>query len=237
MKSLRLNLLVFGLVTLGTIASTAQAGVVYRETFENDTGEDRSLSEVGWRLLSGENAEDYTKYQPINRVPGRNFRGGSNRNLEGVNNDPTSEDFNEGYLQEAFGKDWNRVALYYTDEYIHDPQSNPIDSIKWLQGAGENPVKVAIRVGDDEWFVSKESFIGGDNPFYLPTGGETFLLHFPTAKWLELEVVRNKSMLLGEEAELPEGEITAFGWYLPEGKKDKSSVAFDDFTINAATGD
>lgn len=212
----------------------AQSDVLYRETFENDTGADRTLSEVGWRMLLGDEASDFTKFQPTNRTHGPNFRGGSNRSLEAVNSTPTSDDFAVGYLGEEWGEDWNRPALYYTDEHPIDTAEFQIEQISWLQGAGPNPVKIAIRVGDDQWVVSKDDFVGGNNAYFLPTGGEEFVMEFQSAEWLELDVKRGSLMELKGPQPLPTGEITAFGWYLPEGKEPGTSVAFDDFTISGS---
>lgn len=213
------------------------ANVIYRETFENDTGEDRNLVESGWFIINGNGGTDFTKGQPVNRVPGADFRGGSNQALDGVNNNPTSDNFRHGYLQEAWGGDWNRHTLYYTDEFPVETSTQDVSSISWLQGSGSNPVKVAIRIDADQWFVSEEDFVGGKNPYFLPTGGEEQELDFPSAKWIALEMRPGQWMRLGEATELPEGDITAFGWYLPKGKKKGSSVAFDDFTIYAISSD
>ncbi|QNN23221.1 hypothetical protein HED60_13385 [Planctomycetales bacterium ZRK34] len=181
----------------------AQAGVIYREVFPNNTANNDALSTDDWQINSDAGALAASQVNSPTT--------GSPTNQSAVNSNPDSAEISNGY---AFNNDANGVDyLIWTDEYTVDRTAYSITSISWYQAneSTSDVSRAAIQIGS-QWYASSQTF-QNTSAYFGGSGGELMSLDFASANWLLLDFTDGSSLALGSAASLPGGDITAFGVY------------------------
>jgi len=214
------------------VAQTAQAAVIYRETFgakDNDT----APSTVGWK--ANVNAAGNASLTAALLGTGNNGSG-PQTNVNAGNIDPGLNGV--FYMSSTFGA----RALMWTEEYLVDRDLNSITSISYQQGnsASANATRVAIRI-DSKWYVSTTATSNSNPNYFNPFNSNALLVTLPfstaASAWSNLTLTPGTSLAIGLALSasnpllpLPTGNITAFGLYTDSVT---DIIRFDNFTINA----
>ncbi len=208
---------------VGFLSTLANAAVIYRETFPNSGGGNKSLSVEGWeaRLRSedGNSAGSTSGFSQFN-FNSANPAG----NPAPVNSNPQDASLTNGSVVNFFsGGFWAQPTLYYTNEYTLDRSANTFDSIEWFQNAqsgGSNGYRAAVEIGGS-WYVNDQVFLG----FFSPS------LSISGSNWQSLAF--SNLAISGSAAALPSGNITGFGLFTDRSSLSSPFEEFDNFTLNA----
>ncbi len=208
---------------------TIREFIDYREGFGVSTSapSDRPLNTVGWYAHYGSDATDDSTSSSVLKIS-RNI--GKPTGLDNINAgvaDHTSRGYGYKLGAEALGIAW-------TDE--HSVRVGEISSFKFhsRNSSGEDEFRVAIRIGEEDWFASATTFHsgGGTTSDFSDNAIQHMLLFSTEANaWHELTFIPEVSLELGDVLTdpLPAGNVTAFGLYM-DGPSAKT-MRFDTFEV------
>lgn len=201
----------------------------YREIF--DVGPNAAAN--GWSLHIGPEARDQSEVRGWGNAPGAT-------RLAPVNSHADGTTAWKGFLWNSRG---SRYALI-TDETAIDATPT---RITWHMspGADDTRVRVILQVDadgdgrddDDPWFASDEIFTVAGDPNIRQT--DALELAMDSAAWRAFDFVPGSPAsgrlpaTPGTAAELPDGPLVAFGWFV---ENRTQTDAFDTFTIYTADG-
>ncbi|MFA7257421.1 MAG: PEP-CTERM sorting domain-containing protein [Kiritimatiellales bacterium] len=215
--------------------STANADVIYRETFPALSSSTNATT-VGWRCWisfdttgAGGNVQDKTTLQNIISPSPTTY----SPNTNGVNNWYEGQTANTAtYGRIALSASSSRWWLNSTVEYGPIAQSDAL-VFSWAQGSTRNTdTRLAIEVGGN-WYVSAavENFISS-------TDWAERSVAFADASWWQLNSgtlgsggTFDIAGLSGDSVALPTGNITSFGLFAATSDGVSTTSRYDDFTI------
>jgi hypothetical protein len=209
---------------VGLVVSTAEAAVVYRETFPNAGPGAQSLAVAGWearvRAEDGNSAFATSGFASFNSSDS-NALGNTDAPL---NSNPQSTSLTNGTVVNFFGGNfWLQPTLYYTNEYTLDRSVFVLDSISWFQNAqsgASNGFRAAVEIGG-QWYVNETTYVG----FLSPT------VNAAGSTWLNLAF--SNLAVSGSPGALPDGDITGFGLFTDRSGLPAQFEEFDNFAISA----
>ncbi|MEM6333234.1 MAG: hypothetical protein AAF823_07850 [Planctomycetota bacterium] len=211
-------------------AATAQADIAaYREIF--NAGPNAAAN--GWSLHIGADARDQSEVRAWGNAPGATREGPVNSASDGAT--PW-----KGFLWNSRG---TRYALFTQETTIHARPTR----ITWHMspGADDTRVRVILRVDangngldrEDPWFASDQVFAVAGDPDIRET--QPTELTMAGSAWRVLDFAPGSPgggrlpATPGASAELPEGPLVGFGWFV---ENRTQTDAFDTFTIHTPNG-
>jgi hypothetical protein len=208
------------LVAAGLLAAatTADALVVYNETFDNDTGDNRGIVHVNWRANYGNGATIFDT---------------SNTSTTGgpINARFSSPDGSPGIFWHGNFERFTRWIWWTEEQFLGD--ISQLDSISFaprnahsLQNTnGDEDLHVALRVGGN-WFVSQEEFNNLSTDSW-----DSLELDVSSAAFQGLNFTSGSILgLPGAVTALPaSGEVTAVGFY---DDQFDSTIRVDDVVVS-----
>ena len=228
---IRSKLMAATLATLAlsyAVAQTAQAAVIYRETF-GAANNDAAPSTVGW----------FADVNATGTVSNTSAALGTGNNGSGPQTNVNAGDIDPGLNGVIYMTNANNRVLMWTDEYAVDRDLNSITSIQYQQGNSSNAdaTRVAIRIGTN-WYVSTTETsnnwptTGGSGLFFGNALNVTLPFSTAASAWSNLTFTPGTSLAIGAALvdERPSGNITALGLYTASVT---NLIRFDNFTINA----
>jgi hypothetical protein len=229
-----------GVLTLLSVAGTANATVLYREIFPNSTITSNAKDEATLQDWYGATHDDAIGFQESGQIFDRTA-------APPGSNDPTPSSNPQGFSSHTDGRmTYTRSAIagvyLYTTEFQFD--TSVLESVSFdSRNAGSiNPnfpqndqMRLALRIGTgDDWYIS-------DQFVYHTAGPSTWQSNEFIASMLTWELFNDvtnfgpgtlpRSSGLSGLA-LPAGTVTAFGVY--NSKNQQGTFRIDDFTIEGA---
>lgn len=208
---------------------TIREFIDYREGFGVSTSApaDQPLDTVGWYAHYGAGATNDSTSSSFLKIS-RNV--GKPTGLDNINAgvaDHTSRGYGYKLGTQALGIAW-------TDE--HSIRVGEISSFKFhsRNSKGEDEYRVAIRIGEEDWFASATTFHsgGGTTSDFSDNAIQHMLLFSTDADaWYDLTFIPGVSLELGDVLTdpLPGGNVTAFGLYM-DGPS-ATTMRFDTFEV------
>jgi hypothetical protein len=199
-------------------------GVLYQETFSNDTGQVQPLSYAGWSWISDLGERDPNQRAHVSTV-GAGFVAAEGS----VNSFPRAPDSSTGYFYAGYLSHGGpqQDALLFTEEYSLDPNVQGDLRFLWSGHSPGEPGRVAVRV-NQEWFVSERAIAKEDG---FASFTESFVL--ADERWLAVDFVADKRLRLGERASLPAGPFEAFGVFFQGLSDDASNARIKNFRVES----
>lgn len=252
-KSILPRFVLSGFVGLAGLSAVSQiqAAVVYREIFPVPSDQsNKGWEQAGWQSYYGDDAIPATKKTPTydqlgyTRVDGSAL--GLPTDLPAIDSNPVIsglEDQSFFYAGNGSGgtNPLNDVKYFiWTDEYEVNRSVNEVDKISWYQGneTKTDEDRVAIRIGS-QWYVSTAVFtqsvgVGTKGNFNGKAEQKIFTFTTDKSAWNELNFTADSAggLSIGAalSADLPSGNITAFGLYTDNKTK---TFRFDTYEISA----
>lgn len=218
----------------------ADAEVLYRNTFGNDTGATIATNHpaIGWQLYRSSVSDQHRAlvYSAVSSSAsgvGISAVAGVEDTIGNVNApDSLSATLGHGFLTTTATED--RKALYFT-EYLIERTAYNIESFEWdaVVSRADTGQRLALRVGD-EWYVS-DLFKPVVSSSFANAGGATQIsVTLAGTSWYQLTVqLSNPFAIANSPSALPDGDISAFGLFIEAGLGASNTSRFDNFTVQA----
>jgi hypothetical protein len=209
---------------------TAQAQVVYRETFYSANG--GTAGSAGWRVdasgaTQGSNVATNLSLAVVSNVAGRTA------NLTAINaGSYANTDLGLVFIDGGT----YRQSLFFTTEYVgtNTLVSQAISQVSFYSGNAQSAQteQVAIRV-DAQWYVSTASFSNtAMTGAQFANDAVPQALSFAGAMWNALNYADGSPFVVSSNAvALPNGQVTAFGLFLDGHAAPSGNLRFDTFEI------
>jgi hypothetical protein len=223
MRSGKMVMLNAILLFVGSLVSTAQADVLYREIFPTPGADNMVLNTAGWHLNYGATG---TAFDGSVTNDGGFFActaagNGNPTNLAAVNSSPANTEVAQGYgyVQNpgvgGVGTDCN--AIFWTEEVAAANVARAgLGQISWYQANNNIAVsqtqRLSLKIGGN-WYATDHAYVGDTTTGIAGATKET-VSDFSSADWLALTFTSGTELTLGTGlVSLPNGLLQAAGLY------------------------
>lgn len=234
---MKIKIHILATIITGVWAQSSTAEVFYLQNFGNASGSPVPLADAGWSALVS--TKEHPEVSPA--PPGWGTilpQAGNPRDLANVKAAPSSsEEQGLASLRNAEGALYK--ALVYTEQAALDPAKDVPVSFQWIAAGEEGgTIRPAIRIGD-AWYVGNEKKVApmaddaGEFSKSTTKGAAKVQCDLDGGKWFPLKARPGEAFVIQSKQvdKLPDGPISAWGFFVIPAKKETGFLYFDTFLV------